>query len=138
MGGFHTMHISRYYPDTFDYVGLFSAALIPRENATGQIYKNIDAPLKTQIENGLQGYRIAIGKTDFLYQANQDFIKKLDAFGLPYGYVETEEAISGKTAGSIFRSLFPNHFKNGPTFNTMSLYSGKSLPKTLFLSIPNV
>jgi enterochelin esterase family protein len=24
MGGFHSLHISRYYPKTFDYVGLFS------------------------------------------------------------------------------------------------------------------
>ncbi|MGX7835948.1 alpha/beta hydrolase-fold protein, partial [Campylobacter fetus subsp. venerealis] len=26
MGGYHTMHISRFYPNTFDYMGLFSAA----------------------------------------------------------------------------------------------------------------
>lgn len=110
MGGFHTMHISRYYPDTFDYVGLFSAALIPREVATSQIYKNIDAPLKTQIENGLQGYWIAIGKTDFLYQANQDFIKKLDDLGLPYGYVETEGGHIWKNCRVYLSEFVPKPF----------------------------
>ena len=30
MGGFHSLHISRYHPDTFDYMGLFSAAIMPR------------------------------------------------------------------------------------------------------------
>ena len=31
MGGFHTIHISRYYPNTFDYIGPFSAAIMPQE-----------------------------------------------------------------------------------------------------------
>jgi enterochelin esterase family protein len=48
MGGFHTMHISRYYPNTFDYVGLFSAAIMPREDATGKVYSNLDETLKVQ------------------------------------------------------------------------------------------
>ena len=29
MGGYHSFHISRYYPNMFDYVGLFSAAIMP-------------------------------------------------------------------------------------------------------------
>src|SRR5690606_6096788 len=69
MGGFHSMHISRYYPNTFGYVGLFSAALLPREDASGKVYSDIDGTLKTQLENGLKLYWIAIGKTDFLYKA---------------------------------------------------------------------
>ncbi|MFN8346958.1 MAG: alpha/beta hydrolase-fold protein [Spirosomataceae bacterium] len=91
MGGFHTMHISRYYPNTFDYVGLFSAALMPREDATGKVYSNLDATLKTQKENGFKLYYIAIGKDDFLYQANVDFRKKLEGLGLKYEYLETGE-----------------------------------------------
>lgn len=89
MGGFHSLHISRYYPDTFDYVGLFSAAIMPREEASSKVYADMEGTLKTQMENGYQLYWIAIGKTDFLYQANQDFIKRLDAIGMPYEYVET-------------------------------------------------
>lgn len=90
MGGFHTMHISRYFPNTFDYVGLFSAAIMPREDATDKVYNDIDGTLKAQMENGLQLYWIAIGKTDFLYQANVDFRKKLDDLGMKYEYLETE------------------------------------------------
>lgn len=90
MGGFHSMHISRFYPNTFDYVGLFSAAIMPREDATAKVYSNIDETLKVQKENGTKLYWIAIGKTDFLYQANVDFRKKLDGLGMKYDYVESE------------------------------------------------
>lgn len=90
MGGFHTMHISRYYPDTFDYIGLMSAAIMPREDATGKIYSDIDGTLKTQMDNGYKLYWIAIGKTDFLYKANEDYRKKLDDMGMKYDYVESE------------------------------------------------
>lgn len=90
MGGFHSMHISRYYPKTFDYVGLFSAAIMPREDATGKVYSNLDGTLKTQNENGTKLYWIAIGKTDFLYKANEDFRKKLDGMGMKYEYRESE------------------------------------------------
>lgn len=90
MGGFHSMHISRFYPNTFDYVGLFSAAIMPREDATAKVYSNIDETLKVQKQNGTKLYWIAIGKTDFLYQANVDFRKKLDGIGMKYEYVESE------------------------------------------------
>ena len=42
MGGFHSLHISKEYPDMFDYVGLFSAAILPREGAVSPIYDNLD------------------------------------------------------------------------------------------------
>lgn len=90
MGGYHTMHISRYYPDTFDYIGLFSAAIMPREDATGKVYSDIDGTLKNQMDNGYKLYWIAIGKTDFLYDANKEYLAKLDAMGMPYEYVESE------------------------------------------------
>ncbi len=90
MGGFHSMHISRYFPETFDYIGLFSAAIMPREDATGKVYSNIDETLKTQKENGTKLYWIAIGKTDFLYKANEDFRKKLDGMGMKYEYRESD------------------------------------------------
>jgi enterochelin esterase family protein len=91
MGGFHTMHISRYYPNTFDYVGLFSAAILPREDATGKVYKDIDKQLETQMINGLKLYWIGIGQSDFLYDANTAYRKKLDEMGFPYEYRESGE-----------------------------------------------
>ncbi|MFD2200949.1 esterase [Shivajiella indica] len=90
MGGYHTMHISRYYPNTFDYVGLYSAAIMPREDATGKVYSDIDGTLKTQMENGYKLYWIAIGKTDFLYKANTEYREKLDGMGMKYEYIESE------------------------------------------------
>ncbi len=90
MGGFHSFHISRYYPNTFDYVGLFSAALLPREDATGKVYSNIDETLKQQMENGLKLYWTGIGKTDFLYDANKEFRAKLDGISMKYTYMETD------------------------------------------------
>src|SRR5690606_15269401 len=40
MGGFHSLHISRYYPNTFDYVGLFSAAILPNQNVSSPVYND--------------------------------------------------------------------------------------------------
>lgn len=90
MGGFHSMNISRYYPNMFDYVGLFSAALVPREDATAKVYSDVDNTLKQQVENGVKLYWIGIGKADFLYNNNVEFRDKLDKLGLKYAYVETE------------------------------------------------
>ncbi len=90
MGGFHSFHISRYYPDTFDYVGLFSAAIMPNENVKSGVYENIDETLLKQKQNGYKLYWIGIGKDDFLYQANTDFRKKLDGMNFKYAYRESE------------------------------------------------
>ena len=90
MGGFHSLHISRYYPNTFDYVGLFSPAILPDEKVTSKVYENFDETLKAQKDNGLELYWIGIGKTDFLYKFVEDYRKKLDQMGFPYEYHETE------------------------------------------------
>lgn len=90
MGGYHTMHISRFYPNTFDYIGLYSAAIMPREDATGKVYNDIEGTLKTQMKNGYKLYWIAIGKTDFLYKANVEYRDMLDKMGMKYEYVESE------------------------------------------------
>ncbi|HPR61112.1 MAG TPA: alpha/beta hydrolase-fold protein [Prolixibacteraceae bacterium] len=90
MGGFHSLHISRFYPNTFDYVGLFSAAIMPDEKVKSKVYENFDETLSAQMNNGVQLYWIGIGKTDFLYQANVDYRKKLDSMDFKYTYIETE------------------------------------------------
>lgn len=90
MGGFHSLHISRIYPDTFDYIGLFSAAISPDEKITSKVYDNIDASLKHQIANGYKLYWIGIGKADFLYKFNEEYRKKLDTMKMPYEYRESE------------------------------------------------
>jgi enterochelin esterase family protein len=90
MGGYHSLHISRYYPNTFDYVGLFSAAIIPNEKVTSKVYENFDSTLEAQMKNGYKLYWIGMGKTDFLYKSGEEYRAKLDKMGMKYTYVETE------------------------------------------------
>jgi enterochelin esterase-like enzyme len=90
MGGFHALHISRYYPETFDYVGLFSAAILPNQDVSPVVYHNIDGTLKKQKENGYKLYWIGIGKSDPLYQSTVDYRAKLDSIGMKYTYRESE------------------------------------------------
>lgn len=90
MGGFHSLHISKEYPDMFDYVGLFSAAIMPRDGSTSPIYQNMDEKLKVQFGKHPKLYWIAIGKTDFLYKNNVDYRKKLDENGYKYTYYESD------------------------------------------------
>lgn len=91
MGGFHSMHISKQYPNMFDYVGLFSAAIMPREDAKSEVYDNLEEKLKVQFEGNPKLYWIAIGDTDFLYQNNVDYRKLLDDKGYKYSYCESED-----------------------------------------------
>jgi enterochelin esterase family protein len=90
MGGFHSLHVSRIMPNTFDYVGLFSAAIMPGENVKSATYADIDGTLAAQRDNGFKLYWIACGNTDFLWQANLDYAKKLDAMNFPYTFRESE------------------------------------------------
>jgi len=90
MGGYHSLHISRHYPNTFDYIGLFSAAITPDAKVVSKVYDNFDATLKQQKDNGYKLYWIGIGKTDFLYKYNTEFRKKLDDINMPYEFRESE------------------------------------------------
>jgi enterochelin esterase family protein len=91
MGGFHSLHISKQYPDLFDYVGLFSAAILPNENVKSPIYDDLESKLKIQFSKAPKLYWIAIGTTDFLYKNNVDFRALLDKNHYPYKYYETGE-----------------------------------------------
>ncbi len=91
MGGFHTLHISRYYPNTFDYMGLFSAATMPdKRNAGSPVYADIEKSLEKQRYNGYKLYWIAIGKDDFLYKSNKEYRRLLDKLSMDYVYLESE------------------------------------------------
>jgi enterochelin esterase family protein len=97
MGGGHSFAISKRFPNTFDYVGLFSAAvsvgqwgdrtpLLERMNTNEEYNKQMAALFAAKPKL----YWIAIGKTDFLYQQNADLRKWLDSKGYPYKYRETD------------------------------------------------
>ncbi len=85
MGGGHSFNISRTYPNTFDYVGLFSAAARIGDN------EEVKESLKQQRDNGFKLYWIACGETDFLYQANKEAMKYMDSINFPYTYRESGE-----------------------------------------------
>lgn len=91
MGGFHSLHISKQYPDMFNYVGLFSAAIMPNKEVSSPIYENMEGKLKVQFDKNPALYWIAIGKTDFLYKANEEYRKLLDEKGYKYTYYESDE-----------------------------------------------
>lgn len=89
MGGGHSWRTSMNMPDTFDYVGLFSAAV--RWNGGGvEDTEEITVPLQRQFADAPKLYWIAIGKDDFLYKLNEDYIKLLDSLNLPYEYHESD------------------------------------------------
>jgi enterochelin esterase family protein len=90
MGGFHSKFISAEYPDLFDYIGLFSAAIEPQKGAQCEIYENQDSKLATLFAKKPKLYWIGIGNADFLYKSNADYRKYLDAHKYPYTYMETD------------------------------------------------
>ena len=91
MGGFHSLHVSKEYPDKFDYVGLYSSAIGVQQQGgdTSPVYQNFDEKLKAQFATPPKLYWIACGTTDFLYQANLDYCKLLTDNKYPYTYYET-------------------------------------------------
>ncbi|MDR1347927.1 MAG: esterase [Prevotellaceae bacterium] len=111
MGGFHSLHISKEYPDTFDYVGLFSAAIMPREGVQSKVYDNQDAKLKAQFDKKPKLYWIAIGNTDFLFKNNVDFRNILDDNKYPYTYYETGEGHIWKNWRIYLSEFVPMLFK---------------------------
>lgn len=111
MGGFHSLHISKQYPDMFDYVGLFSAAILPNKDVSSPVYEDMEGKLKIQFAKKPSLYWIAIGKTDFLYKANEDYRKLLDENGYKYTYYETGEGHIWKNWRIYLSEFIPLLFK---------------------------
>ncbi len=111
MGGFHSMHISKQYPDMFDYVGLFSAAIMPREDATADVYNDLEGKLAAQFAKAPKLYWIAIGDKDFLYQANTEYRKLLDDKGYKYTYRESPDGHIWKNWRIYLSEFVPMLFK---------------------------
>ena len=88
MGGFHAMQISKLYPEMFDYVGLFSAAIFRGESGV-EMYEKLEQRLLRQFEHEPKLYWIAIGSDDFLYDENVEYRALLDKLGCNYIYRES-------------------------------------------------
>lgn len=111
MGGYHSLHISRYYPNTFDYIGLFSPAINPNPGVNSRTYEDIEGTLSGQIRNGYQLYWIGIGKTDFLYNDVQAYRARLDKLEARYTYVESEGGHTWSNWRTYLSEFLPLLFK---------------------------
>ena len=111
MGGYHSLHISKYYPDLFDYVGLFSAAARFHEDSESPVYQNEMEQIAVQFSKSPALYWIAIGKEDFLYEENVKLRRHFDEKGYPYEYFENGEGHIWRN-WRIYLSMFiPKLFK---------------------------
>ncbi len=107
MGGYHAMHISHYYNQLFDYIGLFSPAFSTAYDATTtntpnaklmfptgkdmpKVYRTVEQDLQKQFGNAPELYYISIGNIDFLYPENVQYRALLDKNNYPYTYIETQ------------------------------------------------
>lgn len=90
MGSFHSCNISKFYPDMFNYVGLFSGASSKNDKSTSPVYADFEGKLKAQFDKKPALYFIACGKTDFVLKGVTDFRKLLDEKGYKYEYLETD------------------------------------------------
>ena len=88
MGGFHTLYISLNNPDMFGYSGMFSAAIGVSDPSVSPIYQDFDKKLATYFSKKPNLLWIGCGNTDFLIQANQEFVKKLQDNKYPHEYLE--------------------------------------------------
>ncbi|MBM6993009.1 MAG: esterase [Prevotella sp.] len=91
MGGFHSFFIALNHPDTFGYVGLFSAAVDQQQKGgLEQIYANREQKIDRLFARHPQLFWMGIGKTDFLYKNNAELRHYLDSKNYKYEYMETE------------------------------------------------
>lgn len=90
MGGFHSLYISANNPSSFDYVGLFSPAILPRTTDGQRIYGDLNSKLLALQKSGVKSYWIGIGKDDFLYKEVAAYRKRLDSLNFRYTYYESD------------------------------------------------
>ncbi len=109
MGGGQTWRISLNYPDLFDYLGLYSAAIGWGEKNV-QLEKYEEALLR-QFKNAPALYWIAIGEKDFLLKRNNDLRAQLDRLGLPYSYYESTGGHSWSNWRLYLTMFVPQLFK---------------------------
>ena len=112
MGGFHSLHISKQYPEMFDYVGLFSAAIMPRIDKLPAVYRDFDAKLSVQFSKRPSLYWIAIGKDDFLYDMKRTRSSAASSTvrDIPISILRRTVDISGATGASISPPLCRRFF----------------------------
>lgn len=99
MGGGQALMIGLAHPDLFHYVLGYSAAVGGPFNDVQESFKE---PLAnpSRVNANLRLLWVSCGKQDFLYRANQEFVKALDAKGIKNMFRETE----GTHVWSVWRN----------------------------------
>lgn len=101
MGGGQSLSIGMGHPDLFHYVLGYSAAV-------GGNFLGIDENFQQafahpeELNKKLKLLWFAIGKQDFIYQGNKDFVEKLNAKGIKFTFKETE----GQHVWRVWRNYF--------------------------------
>lgn len=111
MGGFHTIHISINNPDMFNYSGMFSSAIGVRDASVSPVYQDIDTKLAAYFSKKPALLWIGCGKTDFLYNANADFVAGLSEKGYPHKYYESEGGHIWRNWRIYLTEFLPQLFK---------------------------
>ena len=110
MGGFHTLYISLNNPDMFGYSGMFSAAIGVSDDSVSPIYQDFDAKLATYFSKKPNLLWVGCGNTDFLIQANRDFIKKLEENKYKHTYLENDGGHIWKNWRTYLTEFVPQLF----------------------------
>lgn len=86
IGAMQTIYISANAPETFDYIGIFSAMVHPvlRRSEYSSFYKGLKRKLATQFESPPDLYCIMVGKRDFYYPRMKCFCRYLEKKGYPF------------------------------------------------------
>lgn len=111
MGGFHSLHTAINHPTLFHYVGLFSAAIQPREDNVSPIYADVPTKLSRLYAHRPSLFYIAIGRDDFLFKDNVRFRQQLDQLQLPYTYRETDGGHTWRNWRRYLLDFLPRLFR---------------------------
>ncbi|MCJ7681431.1 MAG: alpha/beta hydrolase-fold protein [Candidatus Aminicenantes bacterium] len=83
MGGFQTLDIGIRRSDLFSWIGVFSAGI--NEN-----YEKTHGGFLDSVNEKLELFWVAIGKTDFLRERNENLLKLLQAKGVRHTFITSE------------------------------------------------
>jgi enterochelin esterase family protein len=81
MGAFHAGHISKAYPDMFDYIGLFSGYIVKDDQDKAPIYNDFEGKLTRQFAKPPKLYWIGMGSGDSGVEGARKFHEHLDSLG---------------------------------------------------------
>jgi len=89
MGGMQTMNLAFDHSMVFDYYGVMSMGLTGPGPDGRTWFNNVDARMNSLKTSGYKLYWIGCGTDDFLYEASQNLVEKMEAADMPFTYRES-------------------------------------------------